>query len=37
MIECYNNNKSVDYYITNFVDNLDLKSSDELDTIAADV
>ena len=34
MIECYNNNKSVEYYITNFINNLDLKSYDELDIIA---
>lgn len=34
MIECYNNNKSADYYINNFVNNLDLKTSEELDTIA---
>jgi hypothetical protein len=34
MIECYSDNKSIDYYITNFVNNVDLKSSDELETIA---
>ena len=34
MIECYNNNNSVEHYITHFVDNLDLKSSEELDEIA---
>jgi hypothetical protein len=34
MIECYNNNNSVEYYINNIVNNLDLKSSEELDSIA---
>ena len=34
MIECYTNNKSIEYYITHVVNNLDLKSSEELDTIA---
>lgn len=34
MIECYNNNNSIEYYITHFVNNLDLKTSEELDTIA---
>ena len=34
MIECYIDGKSIDYYITHFVDNLDLKSSEELETIA---
>ena len=34
MIECYNNNHSIEYYVTNFVNNLDLKSSEELETIA---
>lgn len=34
MIECYNNNKSIEYYINNFVNNIDLKSIEELDTIA---
>jgi hypothetical protein len=34
MIECYNNNKSVEYYINNFVNNVDLKTTDELETIA---
>jgi hypothetical protein len=34
MIECYNNKHSIKYYITNFVNNLDLKSSEELETIA---
>jgi len=34
MIECYNNNKSIEYYITNFVNNLDLKTSEELEIIA---
>jgi hypothetical protein len=36
MIECYNNEHSIDYYINNFVNNLDLKSSEELETIAKD-
>jgi len=34
MIECYNNNKSVEHYITHFVNNLDLKSCEELETNA---
>ena len=34
MIECYNNNKTIEYYITNFVNNLDLKTSEELEIIA---
>jgi hypothetical protein len=34
MIECYINNKSVEHYITHVVNNVDLKSSKELDTIA---
>lgn len=34
MIECYTNNNSVEHYITHFVNNLDLKSSEELETIA---
>jgi len=34
MIECYNNNNSVHYYVDNFVNNLDLKSSEELEIIA---
>jgi len=34
MIECYNKKHSIEYYITNFVNNLDLKSSEELETIA---
>jgi len=33
MIECYNAN-SVEYYITNVVNNLNLKTSEELDTYA---
>ena len=36
MIECYNNNNSIEHYITHFVNNLDLKSSEELETIAQD-
>ncbi len=34
MIECYINNYSKKYYITHFVNNLDLKSSEELEMIA---
>ena len=34
MIECYINNNSVEHYITHFVNNLDFKSSEELDIIA---
>jgi hypothetical protein len=34
MIECYNTNKSIEYYIDNFVNNMDLKSSEELDELA---
>lgn len=36
MIECYNENKSIEYYITHFVNNLELKSTEELDIIAQD-
>lgn len=36
MIECYNNNFSVDYYIENYVNNESLKTSQELDSIAED-
>jgi len=36
MIECYNNEHSIDYYIDNFVNNLDLKSIEEFETIAVD-
>jgi hypothetical protein len=34
MIECYKNNHSIEYYIDNFVNNLDLKTSEELEIIA---
>lgn len=34
MIECYNAGHSTEDYINNFVNNLDLKSSEELETIA---
>jgi len=34
MIECYLNNSSMEYYISNYVNNVDLKSKEELDTIA---
>jgi hypothetical protein len=36
MIECYKNGKSIEYYIKNFVDNLDFKSNEELNKIAED-
>jgi hypothetical protein len=34
MIECYNNNNTIEYYITHFVNNVDLKTSEELEIIA---
>lgn len=34
MIECYNNNNTIEYYITHFVNNLDLKTIEELEIIA---
>jgi hypothetical protein len=34
MIETYNDNKPVNYYIDNYVNNLELKTKDELETIA---
>ena len=34
MIECYENNYSQEYYINNVVNNLDLKSDEELEIIA---
>jgi len=34
MIECYKNNQTIEYYINNFVNNLHLKSTEELDNIA---
>lgn len=34
MIECYNNGHSTKYYINNIVNNLDLKTSEELEIIA---
>ena len=34
MIECYNDGKSIDCYITQFVNNIDLKSSEELEMLA---
>lgn len=34
MIYCYKNNLSINYYIENFVNNLNLKTLDELETIA---
>jgi hypothetical protein len=36
MIECYNNGHSIEYYINKFVNNLHLKSSEELEIIAED-
>jgi hypothetical protein len=34
MIDCYNKNVSIEQYITNFINNIDLKSCDELEQIA---
>ena len=34
MINCFKNNKDVDYYIDHFVNNIDLKSSKELEELA---
>ena len=34
MIECYKDNKSINYYIDNYVNNEKLKTKDELETIA---
>ena len=34
MIECYNNNYSIEYYIDNYVNNENLKTSQELEEIA---
>ena len=34
MIECYQDNKSIKYYIENYVNNVKLKTSKELETIA---
>jgi hypothetical protein len=34
MIDCYHNNQSIEYYIENYVNNCDLKSSHELEIIA---
>ena len=34
MIDCYHNNQSIEYYIENYVNNHDLKSSQELEVIA---
>lgn len=36
MIECFKNGHSAEYYINNFVNNFDLKTSEELETIAED-
>jgi len=34
MIECYINNYSIDYYIDNFVNNLELKTTEQLEKLA---
>ncbi len=34
MIDCYKNGYSIDYYINNFVNNLELKTSEELEQMA---
>lgn len=34
MIECYHNNYSIEYYIENYVNNEDLKTSEELEIVA---
>lgn len=34
MINCFKNNKNIDYYLDNFVNNIDLKSSEELEELA---
>jgi len=34
MIECFKNNQSVEYYLNNFVNNVDLKTNDELENLA---
>jgi hypothetical protein len=34
MIECYNNKLSIEHYTNNYVNNLNLKTKDELDNIA---
>jgi len=34
MVECFKNGYSIDYYINNFVNNIDLKTSEELESIA---
>ena len=34
MIDCYNEHKSIEHYITHIVNNVDLKSSEELEMIA---
>ena len=36
LIECYKNNKSIEYYINNFVNNVDFKTNIELDVIIKD-
>lgn len=36
IINCYNKKLSIEYYIANFIDNVDLKSCEELDKIAQD-
>ena len=34
MIECYQNNLSIEYYIENYINNIELKTIDELEVIA---
>ena len=34
MIECYNNNLSIEHYINNYVNNVNLKTRDELENLA---
>jgi|Laugresu1bdmlbsd_1035121.scaffolds.fasta_scaffold16006_3 hypothetical protein len=34
MIDCYNNGQSIDYYINNFVNNINLKTNSELEELA---
>ena len=36
MIECYNNGFSIEYYIDNYINNIDLKNSEELEELAND-
>ena len=34
MIKCYNNNSSIEYYIENYINNIELKTKDELEQYA---